>query len=310
MKQPLIDSAEVSRTPSWRPPLPLWVARALLFLVRARAFQFCRWYFAGAPPSLVVSVRLFGRSFDLSPHRSSLHGSLIIEGERAIQEAALLRRLVGPGMRIADVGANIGYLLLLFSDLLESTGSIEAFEPEASNLEELDRLLATHPDLPVRLHRCAVGARRATVLLEPGLNGRVVGSSATGSGVTCDSLDNLVGSPLDFVKIDVEGYETEVLCGARRHLLGTSTSLFLEVHPQWIADPEAFEREIEALEEAGRQFQAYAPAQTGSGARRVARRYFGEPVRRARELENPLRVVVAAGRTAPYWLVSQIARKD
>ena len=57
-------------------------------------------------------------------------------------ETSLLSAEIRPGMRIVDVGANIGYYTLLFSKLTGASGHVFAFEPEPENFGLLQRNLA------------------------------------------------------------------------------------------------------------------------------------------------------------------------
>ncbi len=50
--------------------------------------------------------------------------------------------------------------------------------------------------------------------------------------VKCMTLDSLARKPLDFIKIDVEGAEMDVLRGARQTLETLKPAVFVEVHPE------------------------------------------------------------------------------
>jgi len=128
-----------------------------------------------------------------------------------------------------DVGANLG----LYSCVLARSGAVPrvvAFEPDRANFERLSanvRLngLAGRVDL----HEAAVGARAGEAMLVPseasnrGMSRIGEGDAAGGYRVPVVALDDVLRHDKGPVvlKVDVEGYEIEVLTGAARMLAGS-----------------------------------------------------------------------------------------
>ena len=54
-------------------------------------------------------------------------------------ETGLLKQIVKPGMRVVDIGANIGYYTLLMARLTGPKGDIIAFEPDPDNYRLLTK---------------------------------------------------------------------------------------------------------------------------------------------------------------------------
>jgi len=160
-------------------------------------------------------------------------------------EARLLRRLLRPGDRVLDVGANVGYFTLIAARAVGPSGAVVAVEPVEANADALDHNVQVNGFTNVTLRRVAVDAVDGT--LEVGLvddpfareHGRdatsghyTVGGallSRTVPSVTLDSLaaDLSPDRPVRLVKIDVEGWEDYVLAGG--------THLFTEVRPDYVA---------------------------------------------------------------------------
>jgi len=149
----------------------------------------------------------------------------------AVSEAAW--RLLDPGDKVVDVGANIGYMTTLFATRVGPTGRVEAFEPHPRIFGDLERnvgAFAARSDIaPIRLHACAVGDSDGTgQLAEP--DGfarneggatflRVGANTARCIDVPLARLDTVLsGARVALLKIDVEGYESAVLAGASRLL--------------------------------------------------------------------------------------------
>ena len=54
------------------------------------------------------------------------------------QKIALFKNIIKPGMRVLDLGANIGFYTVLFSKLVGENGKVFAFEPDAKNYKYLE----------------------------------------------------------------------------------------------------------------------------------------------------------------------------
>lgn len=151
--------------------------------------------------------------------------------ERQIR--AVMRRVLRPGSVALDVGANVGWHTLLMSRLVGSEGRVLAVEANPSVRSMLEKHLSLNNAGNVRVIPFALAAKAQTLDFvgpefdNPGAgDGHVASSEETSSGRTIKveavTADALVREQdldrLDFVKIDVEGFEWPVLQGAREFL--------------------------------------------------------------------------------------------
>jgi FkbM family methyltransferase len=129
------------------------------------------------------------------------------------------------GGDILDVGANVGYTAHVFARGLSEGHKVHAFEPEGWNFARLEETTASLGEQVVRV-RAAVGARAGEILLwrNPGHHAdhRVVTAqfrapSDDAERVPLLSLDGYVHQQgikkVALVKIDVQGFEPEVILG-------------------------------------------------------------------------------------------------
>lgn len=188
------------------------------------------------------------RDLSLAPH-------MMLNGFWEMWVTQAIVDYVKPGMRCIDVGANVGYYTLLLSDLVGDQGRVSAFEP----LEELHHLL--HDAISVNgfgaiahVNGIALGATSGET--ELAFAPHLLGSSAIGGfdGATSSrrvretTIDRTHHGAIDFVKIDVQGYELEVLNG----MLGTiaqspKIAIAMEFTPGEHMDPQGSIEKIEAM---------------------------------------------------------------
>lgn len=211
--------------------LGLLLLRGAFWLNRFRSAPRAERSFRSVQGHCILARELFGFKFELDVSRSTTQKLIYLEGERFIEERHLLGRLVKPGMTVVDVGANIGYYLLLFQRCLRGNGRLVCVEPSKENLPELRRTIEINEFRNVTLHEAACGNEEGSVGLRSGINSGVVQSKEGTYEVRVCKLDNLVVEKIDFIKIDVEGYEGQVLEGADGLLRRWRPTLFLELHP-------------------------------------------------------------------------------
>ena len=185
-------------------------------------------------------------------------------------EEWIVRRLkdyVKPGMRVLDLGANMGFYTLLLCDLVGPEGHVTAFEPWPRYHEILRR----NVDLNGYSGRCTLvrkavheaGGSKDLAFFEGYGTGSLKGGEAffeeQGSvhspkvvSVETVSLDEyLAANPqqIDFIKVDVDGSEPFVFRGAQSLLRGTGPlAIFCTFCPPILRtvglDPEAFLDEL------------------------------------------------------------------
>lgn len=185
------------------------------------------------------------RDISVSPH-------LMMRGLWEPWVTMAIARHLKPGMRCIDVGANVGYYTLLMAELTrgetqdEEDGLVLAVEPSSRAAELLRMSLSVNglQDVVNVAELAASDRQERGTLTHPALlhGGARVCSSATGD-VTCVPLDDVAEGQWDFVKVDVEGMEREVIRGLRETLERQEhVTIAVEVTPfEWLPDsPDGF----------------------------------------------------------------------
>jgi FkbM family methyltransferase len=130
-------------------------------------------------------------------------------------EVDVCKKLIQPGDRVLDVGANIGFYTLLFADLVGESGKVVAVEPDIGNYELLaENLQRQVNSRVVELRRLALGREPGKASLfraidNAGMHRMYPSVCCAGESLEVEVVtgDSLQLAPLNFIKIDIEGYE-------------------------------------------------------------------------------------------------------
>jgi FkbM family methyltransferase len=158
-----------------------------------------------------------------------------------------IERSVKSGDVFYDIGANVGAYALIAAKATRNRAQILAFEPSASSFHDLTRnvllndcarsivplslaLWSEDTLLPFTFRSLSAGAARHHVDVAAGLSNPLTGTIL---GVRLDNLVEQFDAPVPtHAKIDVDGYELEVLRGAERTLARREwRSILVELDP-------------------------------------------------------------------------------
>ena len=156
-------------------------------------------------------------------------------------DTRVFRDLLGPGDVAIDIGANVGFVTTIVARLVGPEGHVVAIEPCRGTFAQLLRTLELNAPLPVTSLNLACGADAGTaeiyaISASSGLNTMrpsLASTVAKAETVAVEPLDSIVErlalQKLTLLKVDVEGYEEEVLAGARRTLRTFRPAVYFEV---------------------------------------------------------------------------------
>lgn len=182
--------------------------------------------------ALVLTLRHLGRITGFN----AFVGRLVWRGYETNYEGRLAES-IRAGDTVWDVGANVGYYVVQFAERVGPMGRVLAFEPSPSNFSKLTQACAGLAN--VHLHNIGLGDKPGRFPFAQGIDdlgatSRIMDGGAGSQFVEIGVADTLIDQGLDLpavVKIDVEGYECEVLSGLSRHLCDPGVRLIgVEVH--------------------------------------------------------------------------------
>jgi FkbM family methyltransferase len=165
----------------------------------------------------------------------------------------LIRSAVGQGSVVLDVGANIGALSVLFSDMVGPGGRVHAFEPEALNFQRLRQRTRNRENISI--YPLAVSDRSGPLKLyrsgSLNVDHRTYddGSGREAAEAEAVAIDDLFGSRrVDLVKMDIQGSECRALAGMRETLRNNPhAALYIECWPYGLKKAGASGEELLSL---------------------------------------------------------------
>lgn len=155
-------------------------------------------------------------------------------GEFSPGELDLFRQAVQPGWHVVEAGANIGAHTLILAQQVGPRGRVYAFEPQRVLFQTLCANMALNSLTNVVCRPEALGAEAGTTYvpwLDYNAENNFGGLSLQyrqGEPVPVIALDSLQLPRCEFLKIDVEGMELEVLRGATETIRRCRPLLYVE----------------------------------------------------------------------------------
>lgn len=159
-------------------------------------------------------------------------------GEFSESEVQVFRDCIKPGHVVLDIGANIGCHTVAFSRIVGPTGLVFAYEPERTNFTTLCGNISINNIKNVYCHQQAVSDESGSIAV-PELDAE---RTFNYGGLSLDhdysksihypvpkiKIDNTVFNRLNFIKIDVEGMEKNVLIGGVTNIQKNKPILYVE----------------------------------------------------------------------------------
>ncbi|HEY9624057.1 MAG TPA: FkbM family methyltransferase [Crinalium sp.] len=172
--------------------------------------------------------------------RSIVTSMLLVQGDWFEAEMELWREEVQPGMTVIDVGANVGVYTFSAARRVGPTGRVLAVEPFSGCVRCLQETCKVNELAWVTVCAGAASDRNDTLRLSlrtaSELNRVVTDEAEMESGefeeIPCFTLDSLVEqehlTQVDWLKIDAEGHELQVLMGSDRLLTQFAPKILYE----------------------------------------------------------------------------------
>jgi FkbM family methyltransferase len=178
------------------------------------------------------------------------------QGDWFEDEIKFVRELMRPGMRVIDVGANYGLYALSMAGKVGAEGHVWAFEPASSTAGFLKRSITHNEFGNVTVIQCALSSRTGTAKLGLNRNSELNTLRPENGGmlemeeVALTTLDRYTAEHgcerIDFVKLDAEGEESNIIRGGAAFFAKESPLVMYELEQGQITN-HALIRQFEDL---------------------------------------------------------------
>ena len=224
----------------------------------ARTLSFMRRLWGLQARDRMVCRRVLDYKMYLDLDDEGLSRQLLTRGTRETKQVEIWRGMLKPGMRVVEVGSNIGFYALMEARDVGPEGKVYAVEPIPRNFEILQRNIElNHFEHLIESHCMAMSSRKGEAQMAATRSGnfstmfldrsdmsdwmRKTVAEEVREMITVPTLtlDEFLRDkePVDMIRMDTEGYEVEILKGMRETLAGDRPlSLFMELHPVLFRD--------------------------------------------------------------------------
>lgn len=166
---------------------------------------------------------------DQDTHFAEMLDRNIAKGNKPVYQEPVRMRSIGYCKKFnlaLDIGANVG---LWSKDLCSRFSRVVAFEPVADFRECLIRNVSNSN---LEIQACALGSSQSMInmIITPDNTGHThVDTQSLGLGsIPMNRLDDLKIQGIDYIKIDCEGYEYEILLGGHDTIIRDRPVMVLE----------------------------------------------------------------------------------
>lgn len=179
-------------------------------------------------------------------------------GFKEISRQSLLK-LIDTGNTILDIGANVGNVTFEAAKIVGPTGEIHSFEPDPENYKRLETNLNLNQCLNIFPNKLGLGNKSGTYHIanvSPGNQGmnRIIHEHPVNfeaRQIQVTTLDAYVFekklNTVDLIKIDVEGFEYNVLRGGMKVIDTFHPILFIELDNKNLVDQGSSAKELVLL---------------------------------------------------------------
>ncbi len=140
-------------------------------------------------------------------------------------EIELLKKYIKPGNTIIDIGSNIGFYALILSELAGEKGRVHCFEPDATNFKHLQKAAGHLKN--ITLNHKAIGPNTEKLKIytskELNVDHRTYKPEEYDEVIEIDAVNldeylTKVPGKVDFIKMDIQGFEMQAIKGMQKTL--------------------------------------------------------------------------------------------
>jgi FkbM family methyltransferase len=155
-------------------------------------------------------------------------------------EVKFLNSLVEEGMKVIDIGSNIGISSVTIAKKIGKRGKLYSFEPVSDYFDILKKNISSNGLGNVKLYEIAVTDQVGRAdFYRKGLSSGIVSEEGVGKfEVSTTTVDRFLSEEklekIDLINMDCEGSELLVIMGAKETLRKNKVKIFCEIHHDFL----------------------------------------------------------------------------
>ena len=184
-----------------------------------------------------ITFRWDRQYFRGDPSQDKLIHALYSKGWHEFFTSAIMDKFIKNGMTVLDVGAHLGWSSLYMACRVGPNGKVLAFEPSKVLAPYLKENISINEYQNIQVYDKALIEKDTDMDIAHSK----IHSSSGSSKVACTTFDkffytNSSLDKIDFVKIDIEGFEMGCLIGMSAFLLSNKPLITVEVHGSFLQE--------------------------------------------------------------------------
>ena len=223
------------------------VKMALKAIVNSLYLYFCRYVLKR--DFVIKRIHSYRMKLPIDEKKKGIANALILFGVREEDQLMVVKNEVKRGMVVLDIGANIGYYALLLESLVGPQGKVYAYEPSSENFSFLkDNVKLNNKESIIEVFHAGVSNKvdskklcisehsNSHSFFENTLKPKYAANSSEPIMEKVDMVDvDTIAKgkkPINFIRMDVEGYEVKVFQGMRSFIKQSKheIKILFEVH--------------------------------------------------------------------------------
>ena len=216
-------------------------------------------------------VEVNGYKLNVVPNDVGISSELLVFKVHEPLTTKLISKILTKGMVCLDIGSNIGYYALLEHKIIGNTGKVIALEPSPANFEILKKNIDIQNSSNIECYNLAAGDKNGTTRFvidkrsngcmtvadneEPIIPGDII-------NVPIKRIDDFVNEiklqKLDFLRMDVEGFEKHIFEGMKNTLSKFKPLIQIEIHASLMGYSET-EKMFQILKDIDYEVMYYIP---------------------------------------------------
>ena len=210
--------------------------------------------------------KVYGNWMYLDLQTEGISRSLAVDGIREADKIEIIEQELNKDMVVLDCGSNIGFYPLLEASIVKASGKVFAFEPDPRNYDLLLKNINinSYREIVEPFYMAVsdhTGEEQLLMATESNLSKVVTESdkeflerhsivdSINIKSISVDDFCKDKKIELDFVRMDIEGYEVEVFRGMKKTFEASKKGfkVLLELHPNLYSENRSLASELEDL---------------------------------------------------------------